>query len=51
MSIVEIIYEAKCKDCSNREDKRNSKNRYQSFCTVKNQFITLKDKICKDFKL
>ena len=51
MSIVEIYYEAKCKHCLHRIGKRNKNNKYQSFCEIKQEFITLKDKICDKFKL
>lgn len=51
MSVIEITYEAKCKHCFHKDIKKNSKGRHQSFCEIKNEFITLKDKSCKDFKL
>ena len=51
MSVVVITYEAKCKHCLNRIGKKNSKNRYQSYCQIKKEFIRLKDKACEEFKL
>jgi len=51
MSVVIIEYEAKCKHCLNRIGKKNSKNKMQSYCAVKQEFIRLKDKACEKFQL
>jgi hypothetical protein len=51
MSTFIITYEAKCKHCLNRVVKKNPKNRDQSFCEVKQEFIRLKDKACEKFAL
>jgi hypothetical protein len=51
MSIIEIYYQAKCKHCLHRIEKKNKRNKYQSFCKIKEEFITLRDKICNNFKL
>jgi len=50
MITMEITYEARCKHCINCSTKKN-KGRYQAFCLIKEEFIRLKDKACKDFKL
>jgi hypothetical protein len=50
MGTVVMIYDAKCKHCLNCESKKNAKNKYQAFCSVKKEFIRLKDLACEKFQ-
>jgi predicted DCC family thiol-disulfide oxidoreductase YuxK len=51
MSKTIIIYDGKCKHCSNLTFRANSKNKKQSYCGFHKEFTTLKTKACKDFKI
>lgn len=51
MAVVIMYYEAKCKHCLNCGFKKNAKNKTQSFCEEKKEFIRQKDKACDKFKL
>lgn len=51
MSTVIIIYDAKCKHCVHFSSKKNKNNKRQSFCKLKEIFITLKDKACEKLEL
>jgi hypothetical protein len=49
MAIVEIIYDAKCKHCSNLKEIYKGKRKLHE-CKISGNQITLKDKACKEFK-
>ena len=51
MGQVVIIYEARCKHCMRCNSKKNDKNRFQAYCDLKKEFITLRDKACDKIEL
>lgn len=50
MTIVEMIYDAKCKHCANIKPYYQGKRKYHR-CKVHDRRVTLIDKGCRDFKL
>lgn len=51
MSVVVMIYDAKCKHCFHFTSEKTGKVRRQSYCSLHKKFLTLKSKACPDLKL
>lgn len=49
MSTITITYRAKCKECKHFTSKKTGEKRKQSFCSLHNEFITVKSLSCRDF--